>query len=505
MDAQAASALFGLARVQGATDELREAWTSAARAFDYFLEAGDAAQAVAVAEYPFFFTPGVRDITRLTTQALDLVPPDSVDSGRLLSRYGLLHNLSTGDYEGARDALTRALEIAQKEGDQRLEMQALANAADVAHYHLKRDEVVAKGQRVIGLARELNDPHAEVWPRWLVLFALVASGVPEGQAENAAELMKVAERTRNQGLLANALSMTAAVAHAHGRFEEGLNLSHRGLTMSGHYGFASRIAIAEYEVGAFEEANSFLQRVVEATRDISPGPSGEYAIVPMVVGLAARITGVARHFDAAERAAEVVVSAPSAVPLIADTARTGQALMAVYREDSAAAGQLYERLRHVQGGMVLNMVGGDWVLGLVSRTMGETDRAVGHFQDAIAFSRHADYRPHLAWACYDCAETLLLRGGPTDGEQAGPLIDEGLTIASDLGMAPLEERLTALGERIESRLALAPRYPDGLTEREVEVLRLVAAGRASLGRERVRTGGSEHHAAHRFPIRRRGR
>ena len=39
------------------------------------------------------------------------------------------------------------------------------------------------------------------------------------------------------------------------------------------------------------------------------------------------------------------------------------------------------------------------------------------------------------------------------------------------------ERAQALQERISAQPTKAPQYPDGLTEREVEVLRLVAAGR----------------------------
>ena len=39
------------------------------------------------------------------------------------------------------------------------------------------------------------------------------------------------------------------------------------------------------------------------------------------------------------------------------------------------------------------------------------------------------------------------------------------------------EKVTALREKAESQPAKAPVYPDGLTEREVEVLHLVAAGK----------------------------
>ena len=46
-------------------------------------------------------------------------------------------------------------------------------------------------------------------------------------------------------------------------------------------------------------------------------------------------------------------------------------------------------------------------------------------------------------------------------------------------MRPLMERVTALREELEARPTTPPAYPDGLTEREIEVIRLIAAGRSN--------------------------
>ena len=64
-------------------------------------------------------------------------------------------------------------------------------------------------------------------------------------------------------------------------------------------------------------------------------------------------------------------------------------------------------------------------------------------------------------------------------ENAICLLDESLAISSELGMRPLMERVAKLLEQAESQPAKLPTYPDGLTEREVEVLRLVAAGKSN--------------------------
>jgi DNA-binding NarL/FixJ family response regulator len=51
-----------------------------------------------------------------------------------------------------------------------------------------------------------------------------------------------------------------------------------------------------------------------------------------------------------------------------------------------------------------------------------------------------------------------------------------LSIASELGMRPLIERVQALQEKVAAQPNPLPIYPDDLTGREVEVLRLIAAG-----------------------------
>ncbi len=74
---------------------------------------------------------------------------------------------------------------------------------------------------------------------------------------------------------------------------------------------------------------------------------------------------------------------------------------------------------------------------------------------------------------------LLERDNPGDREKATSLLDESLAISTELGMRPLMERVVILQERAESQPVRAPLYPDGLSQREVEVLRLVTLGRSN--------------------------
>ena len=122
-------------------------------------------------------------------------------------------------------------------------------------------------------------------------------------------------------------------------------------------------------------------------------------------------------------------------------------------------------------------IGTDQVLGLLSVTLGRLDQAVAHFEDSLEFCRKAGYRPNLAWTCYDYAGALTQRNGPGDRERASALLDESLAISTELGMKPLMERVAVRQEDSVSQPDAPATYPDGLTQREVEVLRLIALGK----------------------------
>ena len=95
----------------------------------------------------------------------------------------------------------------------------------------------------------------------------------------------------------------------------------------------------------------------------------------------------------------------------------------------------------------------DRILGLLSHTMGNYDRASEHFEDGLAFCRKAGYRPELAWTCCDYADSLLQRASassaeahPGDRAKAMSLLDESLAITNELGMRPLMERVLSRRE-----------------------------------------------------------
>jgi DNA-binding NarL/FixJ family response regulator len=93
----------------------------------------------------------------------------------------------------------------------------------------------------------------------------------------------------------------------------------------------------------------------------------------------------------------------------------------------------------------------------------------------------------MMWSLFYLAETLLQRSRRGDHEEAERLLERLLEIAVRTGTGLVEDRAHELMQRTEIVPGTAPRSqrPDGLTDREIEVLRLVAAGRTNkeIGRE----------------------
>ncbi len=475
-DEEAAALLFGLGQAQIATQQRHEQGEAGARlrrAFDYFAQVGNVSLAVAVAEFP-----GAVETTEVIERALAMVPPDSHEAGRLLSRQGFA--LWEADYVGSQDAFSRALTIARREGDETLEMQTLARAAHTAYTHLRHEESLQCSLSVIELARRIDDPFSEVLARYYAAGAHLIKGNLEEASGHASEGLPVAEKLQNRLWLTQSLWRSESVFHLAGDWRTAREFSDRGLAVSGQsLNFLCTRALLEYEIGQFGEGEAYLNRLLEAMELVSPSSNdhGFSTAVPLLVD---HITGGDKWTDVAGEAAKRAVAA--APPLLgAITARAVLGLVAALHGDADSAGEQYQFLQQYRGIILPGILRSvDRFLGLLSQAMGNMDQATVHFEDALAFCRKAGYRPELAWTCCDYADMLVQRNGRGDSGNVQSHLEESLAISTELGMRPLVERATERLEQVQAQPETAPTYPDGLTEREVEVLRLIASGKTNL-------------------------
>ena len=452
VDAEAAAALFGLGRAQSALVQIPEALASLTRAFDYYAESNDVAQAVAVASAPLpAYVWRLESATRLSERALELVPRDTLEEARLLSIQGGILGLQEGDYEGAHTAFDRAMAIARREKNVALEVATLANAAFVDLYHLRPKECLERSSSAIALARHLEPSVAAVAAHFSAAAMLWFIGETQRIGQHAEAALAVAEKLRDRSWLGRAFFANESVPYSSGDWDTARTHSDRSQSVSPSdvRGLLARIVL-EYEVGDYHQGEVFLERALDIMRSTPPGPTLEQAVPAVVISIAGRISGVTDRFDIAEESAAELLSSPFLTPLIEYLANAALALMAVERGDASAARDPYIVLKRLRDRAPIVLISTDRVLGLLAHTMAELDGAIGHFEEALAFCRKAEHRPQLAWTCCDYADVLRERDGGGGREKAVSLLDESLQISRELGMRPLMERVLSRREILKA-------------------------------------------------------
>ncbi len=488
MDADTAALEFGLGRAQLSTlqvHQLAEAVSTLGRAFSYYSESGDVDSAVAVVNYPGYEVarqPGMRE---LIAGALKLVPPNSHQAGRLLTRYAISLNEVGGNEAQIQQYIEDALVIARREGDKALELRTLAFAGAYFSNHLKYDESLQKCQQAIDLASQVDDPRTEVQVRYHVLTAQLTSGDLEGAKRQIGPMLSAAERLRDPFWLSSALWKAEIVSRLEGDWDTARQHANRGLAAAPEYpNLLADCVLLECESGQFLETETYLGRLRSSIRR-----SIDYGTTAMVIAVISRICKEFDHNETAQSMAQQVLESTTRT-IETGRARTALALLAVAQGDVAGAEEQYASMEPRRGSLIIFAISADRLLGLLAQTMGCLDKAVVHFDEALAFCRKAGYGPELAWTCCDYAEMLLLGAGakpapPFIRRRGQSLLDEALAISIELGMRPLMERAAALQERAEAQPVRTPAYPDGLTQREVEVLLLIATGKTDreIGKE----------------------
>jgi DNA-binding CsgD family transcriptional regulator len=164
--------------------------------------------------------------------------------------------------------------------------------------------------------------------------------------------------------------------------------------------------------------------------------------------------------------------------------------------DVDCAAELYPEFLPYQGSnvMISQLVScygaADRYLGMLAGVLGEWTQAEEHFEAALELNGRLGARTWLAHTSFEYARMLLARRADGDRARAAALLGDAMPLAQQIGLTSLAARMVQLSP---SAMAAAS-FPDGLSPREVAILRLVARGLSNreIGRELVI---SEHTAA----------
>jgi len=117
-------------------------------------------------------------------------------------------------------------------------------------------------------------------------------------------------------------------------------------------------------------------------------------------------------------------------------------------------------------------------LGMLAAMLQRWPDAQRHFESALAFNARQGAIPALAHTQYRYAQMLVRRAATDDRRLAAELLTQAGAQAGSLGMTTLAQRVASARAALDPR-AGRPEHPGGLSEREAQVLRLIAAGKAN--------------------------
>jgi DNA-binding CsgD family transcriptional regulator len=433
------------------------------------------------------FTAGIVDRVQvgLLEEALAaLGEDDSLLRARVLARLATAL-LFTPQVDRRLTLSEDAVQLARRLGDP-------ATLAAVLHDHLlviwgTKQEVVAEGlaavTEVVELAERLGDRAMALRGRGLRRIALLELGDLAGFDADLAAAEQTAQELRQLHYHWQLPLARATRALLAGRFAEAEEQAAQGLVIGQRAGDQAVEIYYAGVVGTLRFMQGRLGETVELFQDLAT----RFPVFPVTrTTLAAALAEAGRPVEA--RAEVERLAAGDLTPVPRNTAWSFSLALLAYAchhlGDAELAAKLHGLLepyadRNIAtgrfGGLCLGPAA--YFLGLLDLTLGCPEVAVRRFAQAAALAERMQARPMVAMSREGQARALLALGRPGDRSQARALLQEAVATAQQFGIHGLGERAGVLLGGLAA--AVAPAWPAGLTGREVEVLRLIAAGRSN--------------------------
>ena len=359
---------------------------------------------------------------------------------------------------------------------------ALARALQTRHVMLWEarylEERLAISAEIVAVAEGSGMPWLAVWGHRPRIADLMEAGETAAAEAEFAAYSRLAEEVRQPIYTWQAAVRRPMLAIFHGRLIEGERLAGEQLEIGRRAGGQNLLTAYGEQMLAVRWLQGRLGEM-EGLARASQAQQPELGLWRAVLAFVCAETG--NLDEARELVVSLATDGYAALPHD-DTRIIAVVLAAVA---AAAAGceaesrALYEELLPTCGHNIVLSEGvvcagaADYYLALLAETMGDRAAAERHYRDAIEMNARTGARPWLALAQHAFGRMLLSRRAPGDRKLAMTHLEESLAGARQLGMGGLEGLVERL---LKSHAGSVPKFPDGLTRREAEVLRLVASG-----------------------------
>jgi DNA-binding NarL/FixJ family response regulator len=450
-----------------------------------------------------------------------------IGAAELLARTGLGMGLlvTSGMVDRVEVGLLEEALAALGEADSRLRARVLARLARALVFAPQIERRLALSKQAVGLARRLDDPAtlaAVLYDHHQTISGLDRAELARERPAVASEVVELADRLgdramalRGLGLRGNDLlelgdlasfdtDLAAAEQTARelrqlhyqwqlplaracrallaGRFTQAEELAAQGLAIGRR---AGNQEVEVYYLGTLGSLRLMQGRFAETVERYQDLAARYPALATLRAGLAAALAEAGRTEEARAEAERLAADNLAAVPRDLGWSLS-LALLALachqldHTEHAAKVRQLLES--YADRNITLARIGAlclgpaAYYLGLLDLTLDQPERAVGRFEHAATLAARIQSRPMVARSREGQARALLALARPGDRQEAAALLAEVAATARELGIHGLGEHASALLKELATP---APTWPAGLTGREVEVLRLIAAGHSN--------------------------
>ncbi|MDW6058962.1 AAA family ATPase [Streptomyces sp. FXJ1.4098] len=451
-----------------------------------------------------------------------------------LERYQLVRDLSRSD---GWDEISHARKLMRDQPPSFVHAKALTQAAHWYAVHQPTTTVMETAQQAVELCRvtgaEITGLTAQLTLAWLTIH----SGDVEAGLEQARAVLARDLEPGNANVLLRGYGNLSTALHGLGRYAEAVETAERGSGLADRHGLPDtasyidgnlaesliqlgrwadadealerglgrrgvsvriRALIAERRAelalarGAYDEARRRMEESESSTTGPYPEPQHTLAMGRVAIALAAadgRILDARSLLDAAVGEAIPPGHHRYGWPLLyeAAAAEARARALAVAEPGRKAA---VERIRKaMEGQPEFAPLWAAQALMIQAELLTTEGRdATVRWTEAVAAAEQLEAPPLLATARLRLAHALIAQGGDGSRAAAGELLRQAEAVARELGAAPLETEITTLAGRARIPLRQAdgetappptPAAALGLTARERDVLRLVAAGRSN--------------------------
>ncbi len=460
----------------GASADSLDAFRSAAH-IARTLGDGDLFARAAVGLENACWRPGIVD--QFALELLDEAS-ESLDEGdselRVMVLAGLVRSHEKAGHD-ERGAVVRvnAIAMARRLGDRR-GLATVLMRAYWARGTLSLEEILDMLAEARDLGEQIGDPEIQAEAIEWRLAALIALGDLETAERELADVLELASTMRQPFIIHVAEHNGAAISLCKGDLEKAEARAERSHEWSRLLTGRDPSAIYGVQMFSIRREQGRLAELAPVIRVLAGGARTGGAWRP---GLAALLAELGMEDEARRELVQLRREGLAALReslwlasltyLTDACAHVGDAELAemVYAELGSHAGT------NVTIGHGVACYGAaDRYLGMLAATIGERDLAQRHFEEAMALNRSMGARTWLAHTAYEYGRLLVAHGGTDGRAESMTLLAEAGTLAERIGMSTLMARVSALGSPVRPANSL----PDGLSPREVDILRLVARG-----------------------------